>query len=928
LLLCEAEEFTVEAPGWTAKPWGENAYAATFANTFLSRRAFLGAPAAGPTARARIAIAVKDAGRYLVLARYEAAYRFETRFRVQIEQGGRPVFDRVYGARDNTKVWAFGKRLQKEVAWGWGAVENVVWEGHDAFVELTAGPATVFLVAEPQPGVAAPRNVDLVLLTRDVDDVRRRIETEGYLPLDGLLTQSGDVWLRATNPGPAPVTLGSLRFYGGPFQQHSPYWVHQRNWKPLSQALEPGTTSGWIEVGSTMDSLNDGQWGFETSGPCRIELGVRTAALRIETIRTFELDGELPLVGLADTRYSRRVPRPDELAEALLAPLRALRPPGRLPTRTAVYGTTALPELAQLLALSPITGEGTGPHAYVDWRGKSPAELQTLCQGLDVKRRAEIAVVSLGDEVRLASGDPVAADAFDAYLRSQGIPPAEVPADGPPRRYWSERFRRAEGLRLVKQRTDVLRRCLPNAGIGANFSPHGGPEHAFLGEVFQWVSCFREDCLTLPWSEDYAWQIPVATPQMSEISLDLLRAGTRGKPDQRLLFYVMPHTPGNTPRMWRRMFHAALAHGMRAVDLFEVNPVWAAYSENHTSDPEMYAEIRRTLHQLGAYEDLVHAGRLEPAQTGLWFSETSDIWWDNGGSFGAAKRTLYLTVRHAQVPLDVVVEADTQDRTLTAYRALFLTDRHVSRAAARTIAAWIEDGGLLVATAAAGSRDEYDRPNIEMRPLLPVDVTLEAPADAQVGFEKQDLPFARPLETVSGPAGSFPVFGAIARVSAEGSLVNATFSDGSPAILERRVGRGRVVYLAFLPGLSYFRPGLPRRPVDRGARDDAMAHFLPTRFDEAVGRVVTDPLQDLRRPVSTSERTVEAVVIRSPEGLLVPLVNWSAEPVPDLHVRLAALPDGLRASLASGGGVRLTRDGTGATLSIERLDAADVIVLR
>jgi hypothetical protein len=927
-LLCEAEEFAVEAPGWVAKPWGENAYAATFANTFLSRKAFLGAAATGPTARARIAIAVKDAGRYLVLVRYEAAYRFETRFRVQIEQAGKRIFDRVYGARDNTKVWAFGERLQKEVAWGWGAVENVVWEGHDAFVELTAGPATVFLVAEPQPGDAAPRNVDLALLTRDIEGVRRRIETEGYLPLDGLLTQSGDVWLRATNPGPAPVTLSSLRLYGGPFQQHSPYWVHQRNWKPLRVTLEPGTTSGWIEVGSTMDSLNDGQWGFETSGPCRIELGVRTATLQIETVRTFALDGKLPLVGLADSRYSRRVPLPDELAEALLAPLRALRPPGRLPKRTPVYGTTALPELAQLLALSPISGEGTGLHAYVDWRGKSPAELETLCQGLDAKRRAEIAVVSLGDEIGLASGGPVDAAAFDAYLRSQGVEPSEVPAAGPPRHYWSERFRHAEGLRLVKQHTDVLRRYLPNAGIGANFSPHGGPERAYLGEVFQWVSCFREDCMTLPWSEDYAWQIPVATPQMSEISLDLLRAGTRGKPEERLLFYVMPHTPGNTPRMWRRMFHAALAHGMRAVDLFEVNPVWAAYTENHTSDPEMYAEIRRTLHQLGAYEDLVHAGRLEPAQTGLWFSETSDIWRDNGGSFGAAKRTLYLTVRHAQVPLDVVVEADAGDRTLASYRVLYLTDRHVSRTAARAIVAWVRDGGTLVATAAAGSRDEYDRANDTMRPLLPVDVTLEAPPEAQIGFEKQDLPFARPLETVSGAAGSFPVFGAIARVPADGSLVNGAFSDSSPAILERRVGRGRVVYLAFLPGLSYFSPALPRRPVDRGTRDAAMAHFLPTRFDEAVGRVVTGPLQDLRRTVSTSQRNVEATVIRSPAGLLVPLINWSSEPVNALQVTLAALPEGLRASRASGGGVRLARDEAGATVSIERLDAADVIVLR
>ena len=62
--------------------------------------------------------------------------------------------------------------------------------------------------------------------------------------------------------------------------------------------------------------------------------------------------------------------------------------------------------------------------------------------------------------------------------------------------------------------------------------------------------------------------------------------------------------------------------------------------------------------------------------------------------------------------------------------------------------------------------------------------------------------------------------------------------------------------------------------------------------------------------------------------MIVPLVNWSGEPVHDLRVTIAALPDGLRASLASGGGVRVTGNGTGATVSIERLDSADVIVLR
>src|SRR5688572_22235480 len=43
-IIAEAEEFD-PAAGWKAMNWGENYYAATIANTFLSRKAFLGADA-------------------------------------------------------------------------------------------------------------------------------------------------------------------------------------------------------------------------------------------------------------------------------------------------------------------------------------------------------------------------------------------------------------------------------------------------------------------------------------------------------------------------------------------------------------------------------------------------------------------------------------------------------------------------------------------------------------------------------------------------------------------------------------------------------------------------------------------------------------------------------------------------------------------
>src|SRR5262249_35567177 len=86
-VICEAEEFHVASPGWQARKWGENYFVATFANSFLSRKAFLGAPEQGDTTTATITAKVPKAGRYLALVRYESVYRFETQFRLKIEQG-------------------------------------------------------------------------------------------------------------------------------------------------------------------------------------------------------------------------------------------------------------------------------------------------------------------------------------------------------------------------------------------------------------------------------------------------------------------------------------------------------------------------------------------------------------------------------------------------------------------------------------------------------------------------------------------------------------------------------------------------------------------------------------------------------------------------------------------------------------------------
>lgn len=966
LYVCEAEEFqsgNADDGGWTTRRWGENYYAATFANSFLSRKAFLGAPEQCEEAVAAIDVEIESAGRYLVLARYEAAYRFETQFHIQVEQNGRVVFDRLYGARDNLKIWAFRQKLQTEVGWSWGAVENIVWEGHEAFVDLQPGRATIRLIAGRQPEPAARRNVDLVMLTTDVEQVKDRIERENYLPLDGMLTQSGDVWLRVANPGEKPLTFAGKQAAGagaGNWQQHSPYWVHIRNWSAPSITVEPGTTSEWIEVGGTMDSLNDGQWIWSGDGPYRAEFGLRDADAEIQPFAEFSGEGDLALAADANTRYSRRLRRLEDVLFDLLDDLKEANPAphGRTPEQTLIYANTfdpldegrhaaAVAEFKRLFGLADQQPGASAAKGYIDVRSVATPKLEEYCRNLSESANS-IAVVSLGDEIGLPNPAGAEVDAgFQAWLRARGLNPADVApgADdwsairygiapelretAPGVYYWSKRYQYAFGIQSIRERTDILRRHLPNANIGANFSPHYPQEHMFLGEVFKWVTVFRERGMTLPWSEDYIWQVPVGTPQMNNINLDLFRAGLRHHPGGNIMYYVMPHMPNNTPHQWRRLFYGALGHGMTMVNLFEFRPVQVAYTENHVDDPAMYRMVLQSFRELGLFEDIIQNGHVRPAEAALWFSETGDIWGDSQGSFAAAKRALYTAIRQRQIPLDFVVEEDALDGTLSDYRVLYLTDAHVSSGASERIAQWVRDGGRLFATAGAGMFDELNRTNETLRNLLGVEQTgLDAPDDVQLIWIKQDLPFTDAIDTVVNRSGTpaMPVFGVRSRVDLAGAETEWTFQDESSAVTQHDVGSGRATYCAFLPSLSYYKPAIPLRPVDRGATDDAMIHFLPTAFDAMAGDLIASPAAELSLPVKCSEPLVETTVIESPQGVVIPLVNWSGEPIHELEVTVSIPTPTTNVSLASGRPVIWEVNGHN-TFTFD-LDVADALILR
>jgi hypothetical protein len=799
LLLCEAEEFRVLAPGWRPINWGDNYYAATFSNTFLSRQAALSAPEQCEPTAAILSIEAPADGRYLVLVRYEAAYRFETQFQLAIEQHGHIVFEAHYGARDGQRLWAFGRKVTEEAVWPWGATENIVWEGHKHFAELRQGPALIRLFAGPQPSPAARRNIDLVLLTRDAAAITNRIAHEAGLPLDGLLTQAGDVYLRVANHSPSADLILTIP----PGAEHSPGPIHLRDWFPVIVAAPAGATSDWHEVGHLLDTLNAGRWTLaarasdpSTAPRYTLEFGLADAAGVIRPLRAIESSrAAMDLVYLGHTRYSRTLLTLDEFVAAL------------------------------------------------------SSELPPALQDEGASRRLPV----------------------------YGLAP-------PPLRDW---------LHLAGP--------APSPSVDGNAFAH----------------------------------TPVGSPQMNALPLDVARTAWMLQADRAppLCCYLGVQWPGDTPAAWRRRFYSALAHGMQAADLGVLAPAPLATSAVNVNSLEFLRATRQTLAEAARFDDLVATGRLRDAAAALWTGgELDGENSDQRQLRTAADRTLYVAIRHQQLALDVIADDVVQKGQLDRYRLIYLAAPQVSIAAATSLAAWVESGGTICATAGAGLWDETNRPNAILRDLFGIrHRSLDTPRADHVGFEKQDLPFAKPLDTASWTNGArdiaIPVFAARQALAVTDAQILAVFRNGGPAVTMAVRGAGQAFYCAFLPGLSYFKPALPLRPVDRGSTDDSMAHWIPTAFDAGAGALIGWPGRQLARPVAASESLVETALIEAPDGLVVPLINWTMRPIANLEVRLRAPPS--RAVIGSAAGQPLTVRTNADELTIGvRLDTADALIFR
>lgn len=1029
-LIAEAEDFTLEKGAWKVVPYRENYYASTFAITFLSRMACLGAPEqVKEDAVATQKIDLPATGDFHVLARYEQPFDFSVEFTIEIEQAGKIAYKQIFGKLEDPKIWALNgnKRVPMERYW-WGGTDNIVWQ-EKGTAKLSKGPATIRLIAGPQldagkPRVnAARRNVDVICLTNDVEGLASQKKTR-YLEYDGWLVQDGDLFVRVTNPKDAVAPcIPVIEPLGG--GQHSPYYIHIRDWPTLrviksgilvdptkyhltgphslavsrtllapmiapeklvkpnpknpqakptltipdDEYLKPGETSGWVPVGQALDALNDSTWQpkavyLNKASPTYLHLefavpdgkgglkSVRTVTVKDET---FEMPGNVAANPVIRTQL--------EAVRWLRTEVEKHPVKGSMPKRLPIYGILSfsgamsnpgpIGEESTKLALALGSNTLTGESGWAQKLGVPERKTRLVAHWPVGSEKANFAaaqkagtaktlkIVSMGDEIHIAPLTPPKGKEaefnakFVAWLKPKSVPGADQATfnlkEGNLWYYYSSLYSTNAGIEQYAAATKWLEE---NAGkdllTGANYSPHAN----YMVTELQWVRPFKMRGMTMPWSEDYVWQIPEFSVQVSGYLTSGFRAGAKYH-NLPIMMYVMPHSPGNTPRSFRLSYYTCIAHGATLINYFCASPLAVGGTENYvaTHDLPMWRAIKNVTHEAGAFEDYVLDGKVRPAKVGLLLSSVDEIMTGDSNSKGGIhnheRKAAYYALRHAQVPVDFVTEDDVIEGLAKDYHVIYVTQQYLHSNAVKALKKWADAGGTVVALCGGGFLDEFGKANPQANTLYGVKAQeLYKDPKLPMVLAKQDLPLYKPLDTATMLTNDISVLVWKQSITAGDGQVLAKYKNGSPAAIEKAHGKGKAVLFGFFPGMAYERSGLPILPADRGGTDAGFNHFLPTKMDVELRRNFVEGLlpKDVARPVECSEPLVETTCIDSKGKLAVPLINYTGTPIDKLTVRINGLAGAKSIRSVERGALKAEMK-NGATVVTLRLDVADMLLI-
>ena len=447
------------------------------------------------------------------------------------------------------------------------------------------------------------------------------------------------------------------------------------------------------------------------------------------------------------------------------------------------------------------------------------------------------------------------------YLPERGTSPADHR-----RYYWSRRFKSYLTPKAFALACESIRKYGPNPEVKAFVALSGHMLYMrdqMPLDMFQLGSYPHMTPGISDWMTFGSWRWD--SHQAVAFSVAPFNAGARrygadfGKPPRS---FPMMHCV--MPSLLRAC--TQLANQCKLISYYTYGPSYTA-TEGYWSDSGWSQFVVQFVNNRAAQvDDILGPGRMRPSRVAMLYSMSNEIWWPKS-SF-ADKRATFLALSHEYYQPELVTEEQVIDGALTHYDALYVLDSFVARAAQDRIGAWVRKGGLLWTCSEALVRDEYS----DVYDLL------ETSAGIVRTFKKV-AGSALTIKPTPGKADfaahAVPANGRPSAIECPGATVRATYADGVPAWLEKRVGKGRIVYLGHRAGLSYSQKAT--RPSGK-----------ETRWADTGRALMTQPLHEakIERELTVSVPVVMAMPLSTPKGTVIILYPMGNREYEDLVITL------------------------------------------
>ncbi len=513
--------------------------------------------------------------------------------------------------------------------------------------------------------------------------------------------------------------------------------------------------------------------------------------------------------------------------------------------------------------------------------------------------------INLGDEIgQIAKGDmlvrtPQGMAWFHDWLRRHAQTPEDLGAkswdelkplddrsgiateEGTPKArlfYWTRQFINDCSAQYYRCATLAVRKYFPKAElIAVNYqaAPMGA---AFIGngndmdnETLDFFHFGRVGAFHGVMMEDWVDGCDLGIGA-ENLAAEMMRAAAR-KHNSPLAAYLVGG------EAIRGEFYGFLMHGIKEIGLYlygpisNIGPAWG-------EDARALRELAEVTREVKKFEDAIADGVIPPRKAALLIATTSDYMQNRGIRFCGERQTLYVALQHAQLPVDVVCEAEiVEDDILKNYELLYITDPQVRDDAQRKIAGWVKAGGKLWACVGAAEWNEYNAPSPILNEALGVSRRKTLTQEDCLPVEKTQAPGAKNKWAYNLQVGTIqahsPLFGGEVSLQAWGYRLEAEpttaqvigkYEDGKPAVFLNRYGQGEALLVGAMVGRAYNHDHYPAGKKE--GKGDWSFDLGASARTVAAGLAAGIP-----RPVTLSLPGIYTSAMESPQGTLIFLNN-------------------------------------------------------